>query len=80
MSLKGIFDMKKVSYKPLWKLLIDKNMKKKELIERAHLSASTINKLNHNQNVTIEILVRICSVLDCDFKDVMECVEERGEM
>ena len=46
-----------VSYKRLWKLLIDKDMKNKELMERAHISSSTYYKLKHNENVTTDILV-----------------------
>lgn len=69
--------MLKISYKPLWKLLIDKDMKNKELIEKAGLSSSTLYKLKHNNNVTTAVLVRICEALDCEFSDIMCCEEEK---
>jgi len=65
-----------VSYKKLWKLLIDKNMKKRDLREAANLSTSTLAKLNKGQNIQTDVLVRICRVLECDIADIMEI--ERG--
>lgn len=65
-----------VSYNRLWKLLIDKNMKKKELSEAAGVSNSLIAKLRKNENVTVDILVKICSALECSFDDIMELVAE----
>ncbi len=65
-----------VSYNKLWKLLIDKNMKKKELGEAAGISNSLIAKLGKNENVTVDVLVRICSALDCGIDDIMELVPE----
>ena len=61
-----------VSYKKLWKLLIDRDMKKKELQASAKLSTSTMSKLNKGQNIQTDVLVRICRVLGCDFADIME--------
>lgn len=61
-----------VSYNKLWKLLIDKNMKKKELGEVAGISNSLIAKLGKNENVTVEVLVKICAALDCNIDDIME--------
>ena len=61
-----------VCYNKLWKLLIDKNMKKKELGEAAGISSSLIAKLGKNENVTVEVLVKICSALNCDIGDIME--------
>jgi DNA-binding Xre family transcriptional regulator len=61
-----------VSYKKLWKLLIDKDMKKRELQEAAKLSASTMYKINKGQNIQTDVLVRICRVLECDFADIIE--------
>lgn len=63
-----------VSYNKLWKLLIDKNLKKKELAEMAGISNSLIAKLRKNENVTVEVLVKICSALDCEINDIMEIV------
>ena len=61
-----------VSYNKLWKLLIDKNMTKKELGEAAGISNSLIAKLGKNENVTVEVLVKICAALDCNIDDIME--------
>lgn len=61
-----------VSYNKLWKLLIDKNMKKKELGEVAGISNSLIAKLGKNENVTVDVLVRICTALNCGIDDIME--------
>ena len=65
-----------VSYKKLWKLLNDKNMKKKELGEAAGISNSLIAKLGKNENVTVDVLVRICSALDCGIDDIMELIPD----
>ena len=64
-----------VSYKKLWKLLIDKDMKKKDLIEKAEVSKYTIRKLTRGENVTTDVLIRICKVLECDIGDIMEIVD-----
>ena len=61
-----------VSYNKLWKLLVDRNMKKKELGETAGISNSLIAKLGKNENVTVDVLVRICSALDCGIEDILE--------
>ena len=63
------------SYKKLWKLLIDKDMKKKDLIERAEVSKYTIRKLTRGENVTTDVIIRICKVLECDIGDIMEVIE-----
>ena len=65
-----------VRYNKLWKLLIDKNMKKKELGEAAGISNSLIAKLGKNENVTVDVLVRICSALDCGIDDIMELIPD----
>lgn len=64
--------MMAISYKKLWKLLIDKDMKKKDLEVAAGISHYTINKLNHGDNVTTDVLVKICRALDCTMDDIME--------
>ncbi len=66
-----------VSYNKLWKLLIDKGMKKKDLIQAAGISQSSVTKLGRNDNVNTEILVRICLALRCDIGDIMEVVPDR---
>ena len=68
-----------VSYNKLWKLLIDKNMKKKELGEAAGIRNSLIAKLGKNENVTVDVLVRICSALDCGIDDIMELVPDNRQ-
>lgn len=65
-----------VSYNKLWKLLIDKNMKKKDLAEAAGVSNSLIAKLGKNENVTVDVLVKICTALDCGIDDIMEMVPQ----
>ncbi len=65
-----------VSYKKLWKLLIDKDMKKKDLREATGITTTALAKLGRNENVNTEILVKICKVLQCDISDIMEIVEE----
>ena len=62
------------SYKKLWKLLIDKDLKKKDLCEMANISTYTIGKMNRGDNITTDVLVRICSALNCSIEDIMEIV------
>ena len=65
-----------ISYKKLWKLLIDRDMMKKDLSERAGISSASIAKLGRNENVNTDILLKICTALDCDVSDIMEIVKE----
>ena len=65
-----------VSYKKLWKLLIDKEMKKKELCSKAGISQSSITKMVNNGHVSTEILMKICTALDCGVDDVMEIISD----
>ena len=69
-----------VSYKKLWKLLIDKDLKKKDLREAANLSPSLIAKLGRNENMTTDVLARICKALQCDVGDIMEMVPDEEQM
>lgn len=66
-----------VSYKKLWKLLIDKDMKKRDLIKKAGISHASIAKLGKNENVTTGVLVKICSALECDIGDIMEVLPDK---
>lgn len=68
--------MRCISYNKLWKLLIDNRMKKKDLKEKASLSSASIAKLGKNEPVAMDVLLRICTVLDCDISDVMEFIKE----
>ena len=67
-----------VSYNKLWKLLIDRDLKKKDLMQMSGISQSTITKLGHNESVSTDILVKICKGLDCDVSDIMELIP-KGE-
>ena len=60
-----------ITYKKLWKLLIDKNLKKRDLQKMADISNSSIAKLGRNENVNTEILRKICEALECDISDIM---------
>ena len=64
-----------VSYKKLWKLLIDKNMKKKDLREATNITTTAIAKLGKNEHVSTQILVKICTALSCNLDDIMEITE-----
>lgn len=63
-----------VSYKKLWKLLIDKDIKKKDLCSMAGVSPATITKMGKNGHVTTEVLLKICTALNCSIEDVMEII------
>ena len=67
-----------VSYKKLWKLLIDKDLKKKDLEQMANISHYTMNKLTRGDNVTIDILGRVCQALDCSVDDIMEFIPDKN--
>jgi len=66
-----------VSYNKLFKLLIDKNMKKTELIKLADISSSTLAKLSKNENVSMDVILRLCQVLKCDIGDIVEITEDK---
>ena len=70
--------MANISYKKLWKLLIDKNLKKKDLQKMAGISSSSIAKLGRNEFVNTEIINKICNALDCDTSDIMEMESEEA--
>ena len=65
-----------ISYKKLWKLLIDKDMTKTELRKKAGFSTAALAKLGKDENVNTEILVKICDVLNCEINDIMEITKE----
>lgn len=68
-----------ISYKKLWKLLIDKDMNKQKLMSATGISTTTMTKLNKGRNVNTDILVRICNALKCDVSDIMEIIPEGGK-
>ena len=65
------------SYTKLWKLLIDRDMKKKDLCEKAGISSATLTKLVRNDSVRTDSLLKICVALECDTSDIMEIVSEK---
>ena len=65
-----------ICYKRLWKLLIDRDMQKKDLRIAAGLSTNVIAKLGKNQNVSTEVLGKICKVLNCEITDIMEFIDD----
>lgn len=68
-----------VSYKKLWKLLIDRDMMKKDLAAAADISNYTISKMSKGENVTVEILGRICKALNCQVDDIMEFIPDKED-
>ncbi|AGG07343.1 HTH domain-containing protein, XRE family [Dehalococcoides mccartyi BTF08] len=71
--------MSDISYKKLWKLLIDRDMKKKDLMIAAGISATSMAKITRGENVQTAILVKICHALDCDLADIAEIIKNKGE-
>ncbi|MBD8915451.1 MAG: XRE family transcriptional regulator [Pseudobutyrivibrio sp.] len=59
------------SYKPLWKLLIDSDMSKKELMRKVNISKSTVDKMGRGQNISMEIIDKLCNYFDCSVSDVI---------
>lgn len=68
-----------LSYKKLWKLLIDKDMKKEDLRIAAGLTSTAIAKLGRNEDVSTKILLKICHALNCNIGDIMEIIEDSDE-
>ena len=64
------------SYKPLWKLLIDRDMKKKDLIQATGISKSTIDKMSRNEYVSLEVVDRLCAYFNCNIEDLIQHVRE----
>lgn len=65
-----------VSYKKLWKLLIDRDMMKKDLREKAGLTTNVIAKLGKNENVSTEVLCKICDALNCEVDDIVDFIPD----
>lgn len=66
----------RISYNKLWKLLIDKNMTKMELKDAAGISAASIAKLGKGANITTDVLLKICTTLDCKIEDILETIKD----
>ena len=68
--------MLRISYNKLWKMLIDKGMKKSDLKEKAGISSASLAKLGKGDNITTDVLLRICEVMDCRIEDILETIRE----
>ena len=68
----------KINYKPLWKLLIDKEMTKAQLREKTSISRSTMVKMVNNEYVAMDVLIRICTALNCGIDDIVEIERKNG--
>lgn len=66
-----------VSYKKLWKILIDKDMKKTNLQKESGVSWSSITKLSKGETVSMDVLMKVCQSLNCDIGDIVEFIEEK---
>ncbi len=65
-----------ISYNKLWKLLIDRNMKKGDLVDLAGISSASLAKLGKGENITTDVLLKICKTLDCRIEDIMETIPD----
>ena len=70
--------MMTVSYNRLWKLLIDKNMSKTQLIKKAGISTNAMAHMGKNEDVRVEVLVKICDALECTLDDIMELIPDQS--
>lgn len=68
--------MKKISYDKLWKLMIDKKINKTGLIQKAEISSNAMAKLGKDESVQLDVLLKICNVLNCNVEDIVEFVEK----
>lgn len=74
-NLRGI-DTMQVSYKKLWKMLIDKDMKKKDLQADAGISWASVTKLSKGETVSMEVIMKICKTLNCNIGDIMDLIQD----
>lgn len=74
-NLRGI-DTMQVSYKKLWKMLIDKDMKKKDLQANARISWASVTKLSKGETVSMEVIMKICKTLNCNIGDIMDLIPD----
>jgi putative transcriptional regulator len=68
----------RISYNKLWKLLIDRNMNKQDLKKMCGISSASVAKLGKGDNITTDVLLRICTALECDIADIMEIVKDES--
>lgn len=67
-----------ISYKELWHLMLDKDMKKKDIIAAAKITDYTMRKLNNNEDVPVSVLAKISQVLECEIQDIIEILPDRS--
>ncbi|MCD7803558.1 MAG: helix-turn-helix transcriptional regulator [Oscillospiraceae bacterium] len=65
-----------ISYNKLWKMLIDKNMNKRDLAEQSGVSTASISKLSKGANITTDVLLKICETMDCHIEDILETIDD----
>lgn len=70
--------MSKISYKKLFKKMIDLDMKNSELMEKTKVSRSTFYKMKNSENITTDVIIRICDSLNCDINEIMELVDDKN--
>lgn len=68
-----------VSYKKLWKILIDMDMKKKDLQAKAGISWASVTKLSKGETVSMDVLIKVCKALDCDIGDIVELIPKEDK-
>lgn len=78
MQIYGEHDMR-VSYKKLWKLLIDKDMTKGQMRQKSGITTNSLAKLGKDENVSTEVLCKICKILDCNIEDIIEIILDEEE-
>ena len=66
----------RISYNKLWKMLLDKGMKKSDLKEQAGISSASIAKLGKGENITTDVLIKICESMNCHLEDIMETIQD----
>lgn len=71
--------MMEISYKRLWKMLIDKDLKKKDLAALAGISPSSVAKMSRGDPISMEVMLKICTALKCDIGDICEAVPAKSE-
>lgn len=70
----------RISYNKLWKMLIDKNMNKQDLKELSGVSAASIAKLGKGDNITTDVLLKLCEALDCNLEDIIQTVRDKEKL
>jgi DNA-binding Xre family transcriptional regulator len=69
----------RISYNKLWKMLIDKNMNKQDLKKQSGVSAASIAKLGKGENITTDVLLKICEAMNCRIEDILETIDDKAK-